>query len=128
MTEDALMPHILVIDDERDIRESLAILLEDRGYKISLAAHGGEGLEILRREKVDLVITDLIMPVQEGIETIRWIKKEKPDIKVIAMSGGGKVSPGSYLDIAQKLGADRIFDKPLEIEDMFTTIHELLGK
>lgn len=121
-------PHILVIDDERDIRESLGILLEDRGYRVSLAAHGGEGLEIFQREKVDLVITDLIMPVQEGIETIRWIKKEKPGVKVIAMSGGGKISPGSYLDVAQKLGADRIFDKPLEIEDLFTTIHELLGK
>ncbi len=121
------MPHILVIDDEADIRESLAILLEDKGYQVTMAAHGAEGLEILRSQSVDLVITDLVMPVQEGIETIRWIKKEKPGVKVVAMSGGGRAA-GNYLDLAQKLGADLIFDKPLELEVLFSAMDDLLGK
>lgn len=120
------MHHILVIDDEMDIRESLAILLEDKGYRVTMAAHGAEGLEILRSQDVDLVITDLVMPVQEGIETIRWIKKEKPGVRVVAMSGGGRAA-GNYLDLAQKLGADLVFDKPLELEVLFSAIDDLLG-
>lgn len=121
------MAEILVIDDEADIRESLKILLEDKGYAVTVAPNGSEGLKQLRSRDFDLVITDLIMPVQEGLETIRWIRKEKPQVRIIAMSGGGKVSPGSYLEVARTLGADFVFDKPMELEDLYAAVQELIG-
>ena len=87
------MPRILIIDDERQIRELLRDILEDAGYDVAEAADGQEAIKIQRGEPADLIITDLIMPEKEGIETIRELKQSYPDVRIIAMSGGGVVGP-----------------------------------
>lgn len=121
------MRQVLVIDDEPDIREGLAEMLESSGYRVTIAANGREGLRLYKEGRFDLVITDIIMPDQEGIETIRAIRKQGGDAKIIAMSGGGLVDPLGYLSMARKLGADRIFEKPLDFEDLLAAMNQLLA-
>lgn len=121
------MRQVLVIDDEPDIREGLAEMLESSGYRVTIAANGREGLRLYKEGRFDLVITDIIMPDQEGIETIRAIRKQGGDAKIIAMSGGGLVDPLGYLSMARKLGADRIFEKPLDFDDLLAAMSQLLA-
>lgn len=121
------MARILVIDDDTMIRELLMYMLEGAGHEVALAADGNEGVSSYRRQPADVVITDLIMPGKEGIETIREILKEFPDAKIIAISGGGRVNPGGYLDLAQKLGAQRTLAKPVECKVLIDTVEELLA-
>jgi len=90
------------------------------------AADGIEGLEIYRQEPTDLVITDLIMPEKEGIETIIELKRDFPEVKIIAMSGGGRIEPESYLNIAQKLGALQTLTKPFDRKELLEAVHNLL--
>jgi len=121
------MRHVLVIDDEPDIREGIAELLEYEGYQVSMAANGREGVRLFREGRFDLVITDIVMPEQEGIETIRIIRKEAPQARIIAISGGGRVDPLGYLAMAKKLGADRVFEKPVDIDDLLAAMNQLLA-
>ena len=86
--------------------------MEWAGYEVIEAADGREGLLKFRKQGADLVITDLIMPEQEGLETITLMKKERPDLNIIAISGGGRIGPEAYLPAAQELGAARVFSKP----------------
>jgi DNA-binding NtrC family response regulator len=118
--------HILIIDDESGIREALGDLLESEGYKVSVAANGREGLKCFRENEIDLVITDIIMPEQEGIETIRVMRKESPDAKIFAMSGGGRIEARGYLELAMKVGAARVFEKPLDVDILLTAMREIL--
>ena len=74
----------------------------------------------------DLVITDLIMPEQEGLETISRLKKEYTGIKIIAISGGGRIGPEAYLPAALELGADKVFSKPFDVQEVVASVHELL--
>jgi len=121
------MSHIVVIEDQPEIREGLALLLREKGYHVSTAGDGKAGIEIFKGETVDLVITDLVMPEQEGVETIRILRRDFPRTKIIAMSGGGAAASGEeYLELAKKLGAARIFQKPLDIEGLFEAVNELL--
>ncbi|MCP4694554.1 MAG: response regulator, partial [Desulfobacterales bacterium] len=108
--------HILIIDDERQIRLMLRRLFESKGYKITVASDGAEGMKLYRENPADLIITDLLMPEKEGLETIRELKKEYPAVKIIAMSGGGKLEPGLFLDTAKKFGATHALSKPFENE------------
>jgi DNA-binding NtrC family response regulator len=121
------MARILVIDDEEGIRENLQALLADEGHEVTLARNGKEGVMIYRKGKFDLVLTDVIMPGQEGIETIRIIRQADPEAKIIAMSGGGRIKAGDYLDIAKSLGAARVFRKPLDLNELFEAITEILN-
>jgi len=91
------MAQILIIDDEATIRDLLVKILEREGYKTITAADGKEGIRIFRENPADLIITDLIMPEKEGIETIMELRRDFRDVKVIAMSGGGKIEPETYL-------------------------------
>ncbi len=122
------MPKILVIDDDDQVRDMLHQLLEMEGYEVMEAANGKQAIEIRRREAVDIIITDLIMPEKEGIETIRELKELFPDIKIIAMSGGGVVGPEAYLKIAKGLGAQKAYVKPIEREKLLRGVRELLEK
>lgn len=121
------MYRILIIDDDMQIREMLRQMLEFEGYKIQEAANGKEALKMQSQNPADLVITDLIMPEKEGIETIREMRKMFPDVKIIAMSGGGVVGPESYLKIAKSLGAQKTFVKPIERKILLKGISEMLG-
>jgi DNA-binding response OmpR family regulator len=102
---------ILVIDDERDVREFIRNALEDEGYRILLARDGEEGMEIFRDERPDLVITDIVMPRKGGIETIIEMRRERPDARIIAISGGSRNGP-DVLHVAKLLGACEVVAKP----------------
>jgi len=120
------MHRILIIDDEHNILLMLKKMLERAGYEIDLASNGEEGLRLFRNTPSDLVITDIIMPEKEGLETIREMRKMQPKMKIIAMSGGGKVSADNYLETAKIFGASRIMEKPFTQQAMVSTVKELL--
>src|SRR5690348_15772000 len=84
-------PTVLVIDDEAVVRQSLETLLETYGFQVALARDGAQGLAAFRRIAPDLVLTDIVMPNQDGIETILTMRRERPAAKIIAMSGRGSV-------------------------------------
>ena len=117
---------ILVIDDEESIRESLKEMFEREGYNVIIASDGKEGTELFNKHKVALVITDIVMPEKEGIETIIGLKKVSPDIKIIAISGGGRISAEDYLGTAKSLGVKYTFEKPFKHEKLIAAVHELL--
>jgi DNA-binding response OmpR family regulator len=118
---------ILVIDDDDQMRVLLRQVMEWAGYEVVEAEDGREGMQIQRSQPVDLVITDLIMPEQEGLETIGLLRKEFPQTRIIAISGGGRIGPEAYLPAAQELGADRAFCKPFDVRELAAAVKELLG-
>ena len=121
------MVRILIIDDNKDILDLLRLMLESTGYSVYEAADGKAGMRLVRQERPELVITDIFMPEQDGLETIRMLRREFPTIKIIAMSGGGQSGLLSYLEIARKLGADRALGKPLMKETLLATLQELIA-
>ncbi len=120
------MARILIIDDDAQLRKMLRQTLERAGYGVEEAPDGMEGMKIYRQEPMDLIITDLIMPEKDGIETIIELRKGFPEVKIIAMSGGGRIGPEDYLNMAKGLGAMRIFSKPIEREELLKAVRELL--
>lgn len=121
------MKHILIIDDEPKIRLMLRKLFVSKGYKVTEASDGNEGIARFHADPADLIITDIVMPEKEGIETIVELKRENPGIKIIAMSGGGRFNHTGYLDIAKRLGADQSLKKPIAIGTLISTVQKLLG-
>jgi CheY-like chemotaxis protein len=121
------MSRILIIDDEPQIRKMLQDLFEEEGYDVLTAEDGELGLRLYRQQSIDLIITDLIMPEKEGIEVIREIRKDNPDTKIIAISGGGRIGPQSYLTFAQKFGAQFVFKKPVESNELLNAVSILLS-
>jgi DNA-binding response OmpR family regulator len=121
------MPRILVVDDEPRIRELFRLFLEREGYQVEAAADGEEGLKLFREDPADLVVTDLIMPRKEGMETIIELRRDFPEAKIIAISGGGRATPESYLKTAQTLGAQRVLMKPFNRDELLEAVAEVLG-
>ena len=121
------MARILIIEDDSAVREFLESLLERAGFEAVTAANGKEGVEIFNASTVDLVITDIIMPEKDGIETIMDMKRLNPTLKVIAISGGGRSEPEDYLHSARLLGADQTVKKPFNNEDILRAVRALLG-
>ena len=130
------MARILVIDDEEDIRIVLKEILQRAGYEVDVAADAGEGMELLRANGADLVITDIIMPGKDGVETVYDIRMEFPNTRIIVISGGGNVAPmeyepaaiatTAYLASATEAGADLALTKPFEREELLQAIKGLL--
>lgn len=120
------MARILIIDDESQIRSMLRLMLERVGYEVIEAADGMDGIRQYRDNPADLIITDLIMPNKDGIGMIIELKKEFPEVKIIAMSGGGVNRPEGYLDGAKKLGATRTLTKPIDRDEMINAVKETL--
>jgi len=120
------MARILLIDDDAPVRRTLRKMLERQGYEVEEAADGKAGLRRYQENPADLIITDLIMPEMEGIETIMELRRKFPDVKIIAMSGGGQIRPEQYLQIAKSLGAQRTFAKPVEMKLLLKAVDELL--
>jgi DNA-binding NtrC family response regulator len=121
------MAHILIVDDDAQIREMLRQMLEDAGFEVTEAPDGKVAMKLYRESPSDLVLTDLIMPEQEGLETIQSLKAEFPDAKIIAMSGGGRLGPESYLKMAGAFGALHTFTKPVRRDELLEKIREALG-
>lgn len=118
------MPHILVIEDESDIRNLLKEMLELAGYGVAMASDGAEGIALYRQHSADLVITDIMMPHKDGIETIRELKRDFPNVKIIAITG----YRGSFsrLPAAEVLGAQRTIVKPFTRSDLLNAVSSLL--
>jgi len=120
------MARILIIDDEPQIRSMLKLMLERDGYEVIEAPDGAEGIKVYRQNPADLIITDLIMPNKDGIGMIIELKKEFPDVMIIAMSGGGLNKPDGYLKGAKKLGAACTLTKPIDREEMLKAVKDIL--
>lgn len=118
---------ILIIDDDEQIRLLLQQMMEWAGFEVSVAENGKIAMRLQQQRPADLVITDLIMPEQEGLETISRLKKEYKGIKIIAISGGGRIGPEAYLPAAKELGADRVFCKPFDVQEVVDAVRDLLN-
>jgi len=121
------MPGVLIVEDEKDLREMLKISLTRHKFTVFEAENGKEAIIHFKPSITDLVVTDLIMPDEDGLKVIIKLKELKPSIKIIAISGGGKAGPGSYLNLAKVLGADAIYSKPFSINELIAKIEELLS-
>ncbi|NTV02606.1 MAG: response regulator [Chlorobiaceae bacterium] len=118
---------ILVIEDEEDIRQMICDILEDEGYETLQASNGIEGMEALKRSpEIGIVITDLIMPEKEGIETIAEIRKDFPGLRILAISGGGICMPENYLNLARALGANATLSKPFGRKELLNALENLV--
>ena len=123
---DKTPPVILLIDDEDNFRCVLKQVLVNAGYEVVEASNGAEGIRYFYENPADMIVTDIIMPEKEGIETIIELKKAFPDVKLIAMSGGGWYGTDIDFDMAKKLGA-RTLDKPFPLHDLLEIVDELLN-
>ena len=122
------MATILIIDDDKSIISLLEERLMDEGFNVLTAIDGEEGMKLFNENQVDLVITDIIMPDKDGFRTITELKRICPDIKIIAMSGGGHGHPQYYLDVSKSLGVQYTFEKPFDTSELLEGVHELLKK
>jgi YesN/AraC family two-component response regulator len=120
------MASILIIDDELQIRVMMRRILEKVGYEVYEASDGKEGIKLFREKPTDLVITDIIMPEKEGLETILDLRHDFPKIKIIAISGGGKTGLPNFLPAAKKFGAIRTLPKPFGKDDLLKMVKEVL--
>ena len=120
------MSRILVIDDDQQVRMLLWEILTDEGHEVVEAINGVEGMRKFHEKPADLVITDLIMPEREGLETITMLRREFPNLAVIAISGGGRVGASDYLPIARMLGARKVIAKPFSSAEILQAVQELL--
>ena len=122
------MARILIIEDDNEVRDYLDSVMTRAGYDVVVASNGKDGVELFRSHPVDLVITDIIMPEKDGIETIMDLRSNRKTPKVIAISGGGRAEPENYLHSAKLLGADRTMRKPFTNAEMLRAVRELLGE
>ena len=122
------MAKILVLDDEPSILLMIKKMLEKAGHEVAIALNGKEGMLLFEKNKPDLLITDIIMPEKEGLETIFELRRMYPDLKIIAISGGGRIGPDGYLPGAKLLGANMIFQKPLDQKEFVNAVAQLLGE
>ena len=118
---------VLVIDDDRDVRETICNILQAGSYDVEQAKDGNQGLMAFEQGEFDLIITDILMPRKEGIETILEIRGGNPDIKIIAISGGDRTGNNAYLEMAKKLGADGTLKKPFVAKQLLSLIDEVLN-
>ncbi len=121
------MARILVIDDDGMVRSTMSRILRSHGHEVVLAADGGAGMAALKQESADLVITDIIMPNREGIETIIALRRRHRGVKIIAMSGGGRLGDADMLAIAARLGASDTISKPFTSDQLIARVAACLA-
>lgn len=121
------MTRILVIEDDASFREILKEMLERKHYEVVTANDGVDGLKAFRAAPADIVITDLIMPSLGGLRAIKMLKEEFPDVKIIAMSGGGFGPPEKFFEAVRSLGVHHTLEKPFSHERLFEMLKELIG-
>jgi CheY-like chemotaxis protein len=122
------MATILIVDDEHLARITVRKILERAGHRIVEAGNGVEGLNALRTQQFDLVITDIIMPDMEGVEMIGHMKRLKPDQRIIAVSGGGRTRNLDFLKMAEQHGAARSLPKPFSQSDLLQAVQDVLSQ
>lgn len=120
---------VLVIEDDEAVQKFICKILVSAGHAVAVAGNGEEGLaEIKKNNDFSIVITDLLMPEKEGIETIADIKKLWPHIKILAISGGGVIDPEFYLMNASVLGANLTLKKPFTRPELLSAIENLSAR
>ncbi len=120
------MKKILIADDDQQIRNMLRITLERADYEVVEACDGLEAIAIFKTNKIDLVITDIVMPEKEGIELIMELKGIDPEVGIIAISGGGRINPEDYLKWARRFGVNNTFSKPVDRQKLLDAVAEML--
>lgn len=120
------MADILLVEDEEQLRSMLREVLQSAGHQVREAENGKIALNIFAARAAELVITDLIMPEKEGLEIIRELKRGKTDVKIIAISGGGRNNAQDYLELARRFGADHILSKPFSNREILEVIEKVL--
>jgi DNA-binding response OmpR family regulator len=120
------MPNILLVDDDEQLRSMLKIVLTRAGHEVQEACNGNEALKFQGKHPADLMITDIIMPDREGLDTIREVRRNNTDIKIIAMSGGGRNTSFDYLTLAKKMGADYVLAKPFSNQEILRVVQLVL--
>lgn len=123
-----MLNKILIVDDEPSVLKMLRKMLRDESDDIVEAKNGEEALQICQQQEIDLMITDIVMPEKHGIDLIMEVKNIKPDVPIIAISGGGGVSGRfDYLEIAELLGAKNILHKPFSAGELRDVVHNIIG-
>jgi DNA-binding NtrC family response regulator len=120
------MARVLVIDDDLQLRKLICKILVTEDHEAYDAANGIEGLELIEKKPFDLVVTDIFMPGEDGLGTIMEISKNYPQIKIIAMTGGGSVKDVDFLKLASNLGARKVFQKPIDMAVFLTAVNDIL--
>ncbi|MDJ0949721.1 MAG: response regulator [Alphaproteobacteria bacterium] len=121
------MANILLVDDVQMVRLALSTLLQESGHTVTEASDGKAALKAAGSDAFDIVVTDVFMPAMDGIELIRHLRESYPDLKIIAISGGGARQPPEFaINLASALGADVTMQKPMDNEDLLTTIDGLM--
>lgn len=112
-----LQRHALIIEDDQQLQKLLRIFVEDEGYTVTVASDGQEGIDkFVENPDTRLIITDILLPRINGIDVIKKLKGMNKNVIIIAISGGDMVNSGTYLNIANVIGADYAFDKPINIK------------
>lgn len=122
-----IMAHILLIEDDDGVRDLLRVILTDRGHTVISTINGKEGLARFHEQRFDLVITDIVMPETEGFAVLLELRKAQPPVKIIAISGGGKVKAEDYLRTAKQLGASKVLAKPFSGQALLALVDGLLA-
>jgi DNA-binding response OmpR family regulator len=117
---------ICVIDDDDAVRQTICRILTNAGYAVVEARDGRIGLKAIEQTSPAMVITDIVMPNREGIETIMEAKQRFANIPILAISGGGRMEPDGFLDLAVKLGADDCLAKPFRPQELLAKVTTLL--
>lgn len=122
------MAKILLIDDDVQLLRMLTDFLESTQHKVTPAENGRIGLRHLESETFDLIITDIIMPEEDGLAVLLWVNKQEDSPKIIAMSGGSMTLEQSYiLEMCRRMRADKVLQKPVLFEDLLSAVNEVLG-
>ncbi len=123
------MARILVVDDDASVRATIRKFLEQEGYDVVEVGDGAAALRAYREQPADLVITDIFMPETDGVETTIRLRKEFPDVKVVAITGGAyDFDKKQMLQVAEMLGAERTLTKPFERSELLDVVREVLGQ
>lgn len=120
------MPTILFVDDNPELVDIHSTYLRDMGYHVETAGDGDAAIELLAQHKIDLLITDVVMPGKEGFETIIEVRTNYPDLPIIAISGGGRVGARDYLALAMSMGAKATLSKPFSASALHREVQHLL--
>jgi DNA-binding response OmpR family regulator len=120
------MAVILVIDDEAGMRSTIARMLRQGSHNVLLAPDGRIGLELFDRHQPDVVITDVVMPEKEGIETIMEIRGRSSATRIIAISGKSPIGPVDFLSAAKQLGADYTLSKPFRVQELLGIVENAM--
>ncbi len=113
---------VCVIEDDELVRARISDMLRANGHKVFEAESADTGIELIRSEKADVAVVDILMPDRDGLEAIGQLRRTRPDLRIVAISGGGRVGPQVYLDLARQIGADASLVKPVAEADLEAAI------